>query len=249
MFDIQRRPDMGFVIHLAMVTNCMGCTCNDDVAANRFATTLNQAIHVISQNHVSPRPAAVLAAWAVEGLYSKFDLPVPKQVAARLGKDADEKTILAATLVARRRLGERKELEHDGDMEIAVAAIFARLEPVLRPEERSSYVAFNSLPGPFPGGGNWVSVGLKLKRDTGTGLLAVETPLLQGPAYLAGIRAGDLITHITVHTYPDGEPLPKPQVHSTRGMTAEQCYRLLLGKQGTRVTVTIAPSSRGNRAR
>ncbi|WP_022671174.1 S41 family peptidase [Hippea alviniae] len=57
------------------------------------------------------------------------------------------------------------------------------------------------------------------------GILTVVSPIEDTPAFKAGIKAGDKIIKI------NGE--------STFGMTLEQCVKLLRGKPGTKVTITI----------
>jgi len=56
-----------------------------------------------------------------------------------------------------------------------------------------------------------------------------------------GLRAIDLIAHVNLHTDADGEPLLRPRIHSTKGMSPDTAYRLLLGKDGTRVTLKVIP--------
>lgn len=77
--------------------------------------------------------------------------------------------------------------------------------------------------------------------DRATGMLRVVTPILNGPAYRAGLRAGDLITHIHVHQDQGGTPLARPRVLSTRHMSVEQAEALFAGAEGTRVTLIVLP--------
>ncbi len=82
----------------------------------------------------------------------------------------------------------------------------------------------------------------------------VITPIYNGPGNVAGIRDGDIITAIRHHTDIDGNPLvgpdkngkdaPMPRIYSTKGMAVEEANRLLLGKQGTRVTLMVIPTQR-----
>ena len=73
-------------------------------------------------------------------------------------------------------------------------------------------------------------------------MLRVVTPVIDGPAYKAGIRAGDIITHIELKTDAAGNSLPKAKVISTKGMSVDDAYDLFLGKEGTRVTLTVIPA-------
>ena len=73
-------------------------------------------------------------------------------------------------------------------------------------------------------------------------MLRVLTPVYQGPAYNAGIRAGDIITSIRLTTDFDGKPLPEPKVYSTNGMSVERAYKLIVGPEGTPITLTVIPA-------
>ncbi len=70
--------------------------------------------------------------------------------------------------------------------------------------------------------------GLGIEVSMKEGVVKVVTPLDDTPAYRAGIRAGDLITHI------DGEPI--------QGKTLSQAVNKMRGSVGTQVTLTIRRS-------
>jgi carboxyl-terminal processing protease len=70
-------------------------------------------------------------------------------------------------------------------------------------------------------------------------MIRVITPVLNGPAYQAGIRAGDLITRITrelpAEGPGDGAMLMRRVTTATKGLSVADAERLLAGRSGTRV--------------
>ena len=84
-----------------------------------------------------------------------------------------------------------------------------------------------------------VGVGLRLRPDPSTGLIEVVTPFMNGPAYKAGVRAGDLIEEITVFDRVDGEALKEPKTVSTKGLSAAAALRILKGQVETEVRLRV----------
>jgi carboxyl-terminal processing protease len=72
--------------------------------------------------------------------------------------------------------------------------------------------------------GEFSGVGIQIQTDE-DGNLKVATPLEDTPAYEAGIKAGDIITHI------DGR--------KTKGISLTQAVKLITGPENTRVRLTI----------
>jgi hypothetical protein len=213
-----------------------------DSKAAVFARHLAKAIHMLAEGHVTPTSDAKMVQWAVEGLYKEVKKPIPTDIAKRLTKldKATKEELLALLEDARAVLGPRQDLEKYKDEEICLQAIFLELEPGAQPEVRSCYYPpiefWGCGDGPFPG------IGLSVKSDPDTGMLRVITPILNGPAYKAGIRGGDLITHIRLNTDNLGRRLWEPMIVSTKGMSVEEAERLFLGKEGTRVVLTVIPA-------
>lgn len=73
--------------------------------------------------------------------------------------------------------------------------------------------------------GNFFGVGIQLGTDPKTGLLMVISPMVGTPAYEAGILAGDLITKI--------------DDKSTEGLRVTDAVKLIQGKEGTQVKLTV----------
>ena len=72
--------------------------------------------------------------------------------------------------------------------------------------------------------GRFVGVGIQIRTDT-NGDLKVVSPIVGGPAEAAGVRYGDVITHI------DGK--------SAAGITEGQAVDVITGEPGTKVKLTV----------
>jgi len=216
----------------------------DTKTADKFAADMLVFTKLVSEKYIKPVPESQLTRWAVEGLFVSLNQPLPKEIAGRLETwDKPTREDMSKLLRdARAHLGRRKELENDGAIEVGIFAVFAKLEPVLAPGERSRYI---SEAVKFNGGeqvGSPGGVGLSLKKDAATGYLRVVTPVLDGPAYKSGIRAGDLVTLIRIDTDTDGKALAEPLIVSTKGMPVERAYELFLGRYGTGVRLHVIPA-------
>jgi carboxyl-terminal processing protease len=82
-------------------------------------------------------------------------------------------------------------------------------------------------------------VGLRLQPDRASRLVRIVTPLRNSPADRAGIRAGDLLTEVTLIEDSDGRPLPVPEVIPTRGRSVSEVSAKIQGRKGTRVALTL----------
>ena len=109
--------------------------------------------------------------------------------------------------------------------ESALDAIMANLDPhssYLNPQEfRESQVATSGRFG-----------GLGIEINLEDGLIRVIAPIADTPAFRAGIKAGDLITHV------DGDPI--------RGMSLMQAVRRLRGAPDSDVLLRIRRAQRGD---
>jgi C-terminal processing protease CtpA/Prc len=180
----------------------------------------------------------------VAGLYKELKKKVPSETAARIAKldGASTKELLLTLQDIRASLGESQKLADGRDLEVSLAALFTELEPGARLEDRSSHTPnvpnFCELWLPRAG------VGLKLANDSDSGMIRVVASIFRGPAYQAGIRAGDLIVAILRDVDSDGKPLAKRQVISTKGMKVEDAIKLIIGTPGTEINLRVIPAGR-----
>ncbi len=110
--------------------------------------------------------------------------------------------------------------------EAALDSMTATLDPhssYLNPEEFKESKVVTS--GEFGG------LGIEINMDKELQVIRIIAPIADTPAYRAGLKAGDLITHV------DGNPI--------RGMGLRDAVRRLRGKRGTDVRLSIQRAGRG----
>ena len=100
----------------------------------------------------------------------------------------------------------------------AIGGMLATLDPH---SHLLSAEAFGRIKGRTKG--RFAGLGMELTMDRG--LVKVVSPIDDTPAQRAGIRAGDVITHV------DG--------HSLRGLTLADAVARMRGKSGTKVAITL----------
>ena len=113
-----------------------------------------------------------------------------------------------------------KEVDRRVLVEAAMRGIMGELDPYsnyISPEDKARFDAI--VEQEFGG------IGIQVAIDPQSRRLTVMTPLAGTPAYKAGIRAGDTIMEI------EGK--------STEGVTLDQAVKLLKGKAGQAVTISI----------
>ncbi len=129
-------------------------------------------------------------------------------------------------IVEVRGILEREAVEEVDDHQLQGAAIAGMLDSLnddyaqyVSPEEQREFAKMLTS--------SFVGIGVQVMPDgVGTNeYLTVVSPLEDTPAYRAGIQAGDKISEI------DGT--------STRGLTVDECIKLLTGEPGTNVALTI----------
>lgn len=202
-------------------------------AALEFAATIVEASRLVRETYIEDMPAGKLADGAVRGLFRKLDEKIPQDLEQRLNRigELNELELVKLVADARERLGQRKALEQDRDIQLALDGMLGLLDPFC------AYLASTS-PLIHPAY-NPVAVGLQLRRHADSAMIEVVTPIYGGPAHKAGIRAGDIITRITRKEADDGKPLEQAKEISTKGLPPIDAVKILLGKPETEVGLTI----------
>ncbi len=209
----------------------------DKDIAERFATKVYEGADMVAKDYVKKLNEGELVGWAIRGLYRKLGERLPTDLADRLDKvkTMKEKELRQLLIDAREKLGKREDLAGDKDIDLALQRMMGNLK-----DPYSTYIDPDTLER-FKRGteGSYIGVGVQIETDPETGMLKVRTPIWGGPAYKAGIRAGDLITEIIRDVDKDGKPLEKPDVISTKGLATGDAVKKILGKEGTPVKLKV----------
>jgi C-terminal peptidase prc len=205
-------------------------------AARAYAAKVIQASQVVREEYVKNLNQGELVGWAVRGLYQRLDEEMPKDIKARLEgvKELKESELLELLTDVRQRLGSREDLDNHKDLDIALGRMLGHLDPYtsyIDPEQRRQFERDTS--------GNFTGIGVQIRKDAARDMLQVVTPIKDSPAYKAGLKAGDLITHIKRETDSEGNALDKPELIPAKGLPINDAVKKISGKPGTQVKLVI----------
>src|SRR5260370_23147093 len=186
-------------------------------------------------SYVKPENEGELIGWAIRGLYRRIDEKLPDEIKPMLEKaktldPEDLKTLLAD---ARQHLGKREDLDNHKDVDFALQRMLFHLDPYTTYIDPETLAKFKSDMGEF------IGVGIQIRKDTNTDMLQVISPIYGSPAYKAGIQEGDIITTVTRYVDDKGKALTDPEVISTKGLPINDVVKKILGFHGTKAKLTI----------
>jgi C-terminal peptidase prc len=205
--------------------------------AEKFAQKVLEASKMLGEAFVRKVERGDLVAAAIRGLYRAVKEKVPETLSERLTKAKKLKGPALKTLLvdARVHLGKREDLDKHKDIDLALRSMTRDLKDpystYIDPETLEQFTKSTS--------GQFVGIGVQIRKDRATDSLLVVTPIMGSPAYRAGIRADDHITAITLLVDAKGKPLDKPEVISTKGLDTGEAVRRISGKAGTEVKITV----------
>jgi C-terminal peptidase prc len=206
-------------------------------SAREFARTILEAIGIVQKNYVKELNRGQLVEWAIRGLYRSLDEHMPDELAKKVAglKDVKDSAELRALLIeARERLGKREDLDNHKDIDDALLRMTRHLDPYtnfITPEDLRHTESDVS--------GEFIGVGIQVRKDSDTDQLQVITPIYGSPAFKAGIQAGDIVTTVTRLVDDKGKPLAKPEAVSTKGMTTSDAVKVIFGPPGSKVKLTV----------
>lgn len=212
----------------------------DKEKAVAFALEIMTASEILTKKYYRTLDEDRLIEWAIRGLFEAAKEKVPPALEQRLRKKAPDEGIHHLDLLvdAREMLGLRKELLAPQDADAALQAIFRRLDPhttLLKPDAltRLNLIQNGSMVG---------ELGVLIRRLPQSEIVEVVTPYKDGPAYKAGIRAGDTITRVRQLDGPEGQPLKEPEEIAPGKLSEEEAGCASWGRLGSRVEVTFRHS-------
>jgi len=207
----------------------------DDDAARSYAQKLIRGLEKFKGAYIKELNLGEMTANAIKGLYTRADQRIPTDINDRLGKakELDKSDLVSLLQEARLPLGKREDFDKDRDVEISLQYGIAKfVDPYTAYIDRLSVEeSEKGIQGFFTG------IGVQIRRE-GDGLLVV-TPIKGSPAYVAGLKAGDLITKIRREVDNNGKKIDPPEVTSTKGMQVSDAVKLIVGKPGTKVKIII----------
>ena len=204
--------------------------------AGNYAITVMRAIGKVREQFVKDTQKGELVAMAVTGMYKNIDEQVPSAVKEKVGKakEMKEADLIKLLTEARRHLGKREDLAKGKDITYSLHAMLSKLDKhtdYIDPEMVTRMN--NDLRGHFFG------IGVQIRKNNIKDQLQVVTPIINSPAYKAGMRANDLITKIIREVDSEGKPLDTPEELPTKGMSTEDAVKKILGKQGTKIKLLV----------
>jgi C-terminal peptidase prc len=209
----------------------------EETDGSRFAKRTFDALEIYKKYYIKELDETEMIVNAIRGLYRRTDVPMSDELKARLdkAKKLEKPELIALLSDARLPIGRREDLDKDHDVEIAIVEGINKLvDPYTTYVDREQVEALeNSVTGQFTG------IGVSIRPDLARDGLLVVTPIKDSPAYKAGLREGDLIVGIRREFDSTGKKLDPPEVFTTKGMKVSEAVKLITGKPGTKVKITV----------
>src|SRR5262245_56521377 len=177
--------------------------------AKTYATQMAAIARHISEAYVRPIDQARIVEAALEGLYEAVLEPLPAWVRADLANAKSDDQLRHVLATARERLGEREALRDPRAIMISLRAISRVLDShcgIVDPYDRRAYgntsmtgvgLDFETSPVPFPVQQHELDAPVRPPPRAGQrGPARVSVVYPGSPAQRAGVRPGDVLTHI-----------------------------------------------------
>jgi len=202
-----------------------------------YAHLVLKATQKVREEYVKETNQGDLVETAIKGMFKRVNEKIPSAVTDSLknAKTMTEAQLLRALVDARAFLGKREDLAKGKDLTYSLTGMLQKLDrhtDYIDPETLVKYTIDIQ--------GNFVGIGVQIRKNNTHDALEVVTPLKDSPAYKAGVYQGDLITKIIKVVDDNGNPLAQPEIISTKGMTTEDAVKKILGPEGTKVKLTIS---------
>ncbi len=207
-----------------------------DADAAQYAKKVIEASELVKENYVKEINQGDLVAAGIKGLYRRIEEKAPPEIEAKLKtvKKMNEEELTKLLSDVRLQLGKREDLDKHKDLDITLQRMLAHLDPYTTYIDPESLTRFNQdITGNFRG------IGIQIRKDNASDMLLVVTPIKGSPAYKAGLQAGDIVTRIRREVDSEGKALAEPEEISTKGLALSDAVKKILGKEGTKVKLTV----------
>ena len=207
-----------------------------DRDATKYAELILRATTIVQSEFFKKVDRGLLIEDAIRGIFKEAHENIPSSIEEKLknAKDLRDVQLLRLLLEARKHLGLREDLTKGKDVTHSLHAMLGKLDQhtdYIDPETLRQFLI--SFRGGFSG------IGVQIRKNNTKDMLQVVTPIMGSPAYKAGMYAGDMITTIIREVNEKGEPLTKPEVISTKGMSTSDAVKKIIGKSGTKVKLIV----------
>lgn len=212
--------------------------------ADKYADAVTRVIRFVRDVYVKPVKVDEMAVNAVKGLYRLADEKMPAALKERVDhfKSTDETQIKSLLADARQELGnkdavklsEKDGVRSDKGLDRSLRYMLTLLDHHTTWFNQDEYEELIRNTAK-----EFIGVGIQIRKDFQRDVVKVATPIMGSPAYRAGIKTGDLIVKIINEVDPEGNPLDKPEVTDTKGLTTQDVVKKILGKRNTKVTLVI----------
>jgi carboxyl-terminal processing protease len=200
------------------------------VRARKTAKYFGEIHSLIRDGSISEVHPGDLVDWTVRALYQDHKEPLPDALDKRLAKarDLDEAGRRLLFQEALLPLDRIRELKAEALADQVMGAVLARFDPWARYNPSDCTCSLRRS--------NRYGIGVELVQDARTGWARVVTPIRDGPAYKAGLRSDDLITHVAL---PSNDPDMPPETQPTAGVPVDLLLANFRGKEETSIGLTV----------
>lgn len=173
-----------------------------------YAQQILSVAQLIEERYVKPIPKAKVVEAALEGIYEAVREPLPSWVRSDLARAKDHNQLLHILSTARSRLGDREALRDQRAVMVSLRAIPRVLDPycgIANMYDRRTNgqamatgvgLEFDNTPMQVATLNELSDMSRSPQRITDRGPTRVSQVFPGGPAQRAGVRPGDVLTHI-----------------------------------------------------